>query len=157
MKIEKLGTEFEAPIGDVIDQIYGYKVYGSGDYRNVKDEKAIPFNGEMIRIITDLGESLWTPWHICKIRLNDGHDVLLYAKDVKKGMMLPNNYGIQSKITEVENVTYNGTVYGFEIDDQAERPSKVRIERLTYDDGSEEFVLGEPENVSNTEEIETRN
>ena len=143
MKVEKLGTEFDISIKDAIENVVDYEVYDGGQFRKVLDEKVIPYEGKLVEFVLDGGERVaFTPKHICKVRLHSGEDVLLYASDVEVGMKFLVN-GSPVPVAGKGEVDYEGTVYGYETDGPALKPSKVTIVKEEYDDGSVEFVSSE--------------
>jgi hypothetical protein len=142
VKIEKLGTEFEIPIKDAIDQISGYEIKNGNNYKKVLDEKVIPYSGDMLKFYVGDKTVTFTPWHICQVLLNDNNEVTLYAKDVEEGMKFTID-GQAYTIKYIENCQFDGYVYGFEVEgmENGDRFVKADIVKNTYNDGSIEFVL----------------
>ena len=147
MTVEKLGLEFELPVSAAIDELVDYEVWSGAGYEKVEDEKVLEYDGDLVEFTLGGDRTLeFTPGHVCKVRLDSGEDVLVYASDVEVGMSFVTDDGT-AVVSSKRLVPYEGLVYGFEVAGEHPKPTGVRIAREEYDDGSVEFVSDGPLNV----------
>jgi len=87
------------------------------DYKTIVKVTETPHNGDMIKIITDVGELIITPNHLVPI-VRNGKISIIRADEIISSdelLVLPKQKTNKVKINEITKTKYNGPVYNMEV------------------------------------------